>query len=90
MCIRDRNYTALTGRPALPPAWTVGLWLTTSFTTSYDEKTVTSFVDGMAERRIPLQIFSFLSFFIRESMPGTSSNMALSQSKLHHSFSFIQ
>ena len=31
------NYTALTGRPALPPAWSFGLWLTTSFTTSYDE-----------------------------------------------------
>jgi alpha-D-xyloside xylohydrolase len=28
-----RKYTALTGRPALPPAWSFGLWLTTSFTT---------------------------------------------------------
>ena len=27
------RYTALTGRPALPPAWSFGLWLTTSFTT---------------------------------------------------------
>ncbi|HPZ05677.1 MAG TPA: glycoside hydrolase family 31 protein, partial [Clostridiales bacterium] len=42
------NYTLLTGRPALPPAWSFGLWLTTSFTTSYDEETVTSFIDGMA------------------------------------------
>ena len=25
-----RRYTALTGRPSLPPAWTYGLWLTTS------------------------------------------------------------
>ena len=37
-----RKYTALTGRPALPPAWSFGLWLSTSFTTSYDEKTVNS------------------------------------------------
>ena len=28
---------ALTGRPALPPVWSFGLWLTTSFTTDYDE-----------------------------------------------------
>ena len=30
------KYTAMTGRPALPPAWSFGLWLSTSFTTSYD------------------------------------------------------
>ena len=42
------NYTALTGRPALPPAWSFGLWLSTSFTTSYDEQTVTGFIQGMA------------------------------------------
>ena len=33
-------YTNLTGKPALPPAFTFGLWLTTSFTTTYDEKTI--------------------------------------------------
>ena len=27
------KYTALTGRPALPPPWSFGLWLTPSFTT---------------------------------------------------------
>lgn len=40
-------YTELTGKPALPPAWSFGLWLTTSFTTSYDEATVTGFIQGM-------------------------------------------
>ena len=44
------RYTQFTGRPALPPAWSFGLWLTTSFTTNYDEATVNSFIDGMAER----------------------------------------
>ncbi|MEK8110205.1 hypothetical protein NKG94_49615 [Micromonospora sp. M12] len=33
-----RRYTALTGRPARIPAWSYGLWLSTSFTTSYDER----------------------------------------------------
>ncbi len=62
-----QNYTALTGRPALPPAWSFGLWLTTSFTTSYDEKTVSSFVDGMAQRRIPLHVFHFDCYWMREN-----------------------
>ena len=30
-----------------------GLWLTTSFTTSYDENTVTGFIQGMADRGLP-------------------------------------
>ncbi|WP_199547843.1 alpha-xylosidase [Streptomyces sp. N35] len=61
-----RKYTALTGRPALPPAWSFGLWLSTSFTTSYDEETVTSFIDGMAERELPLSVFHFDCFWMRE------------------------
>ncbi|WP_433290552.1 alpha-xylosidase [Actinoplanes sp. CA-030573] len=61
-----RKYTALTGRPALPPAWSFGLWLSTSFTTPYDEETVTRFVDGMAERDLPLSVFHFDTFWMRE------------------------
>ena len=49
----------MTGKPALPPAWSFGLWLTTSFTINYDEKTTSSFIDGMAERNIPLRVFHF-------------------------------
>ena len=63
--ILDR-YTALTGRPALPPAWSFGLWLSTSFTTDYDEKTITSFVDEMAARDIPLHVFHFDCFWMKE------------------------
>lgn len=58
------NYTALTGRPPLLPAWSYGLWLSTSFTTNYDEKTVTSFIDGMKERHIPLHVFHFDCFWM--------------------------
>ena len=59
------TYTTLTGKPALPPAWSFGLWLTTSFTTSYDEQTVSSFINGMKERRIPLHVFHFDSFWMK-------------------------
>ena len=59
------RYTALTGRPALPPVWSFGLWLSTSFTTQYDEATVNSFVDGMLERDIPLGVFHFDCFWMR-------------------------
>lgn len=52
-------YTELTGKPALPPAWSFGLWLTTSFTTNYDEATTGHFIRGMAERDIPLHVFHF-------------------------------
>ena len=61
------RYTALVGRPALPPAWSFGLWLTTSFTTDYGEQTVTGFVDGMAQRQIPLSVFHFDCFWMKES-----------------------
>jgi len=59
------RYTALTGRPAMPPEWSFGLWLSTSFTTSYDEKTVMSFINGMEERKIPLSVFHFDCFWMK-------------------------
>ncbi len=60
------GYTAITGRPALPPAWSFGLWLSTSFTTDYSEKTVLSFVDRMAECGIPLSVMHFDCFWMKE------------------------
>ncbi|KAI0027333.1 putative sugar hydrolase [Vararia minispora EC-137] len=59
------RYTLLTGRPALPPAWSFGLWLTTSFTTNYDEKTVNSFLEGMQERDIPVAVFHYDCFWMK-------------------------
>ncbi len=59
------RYTDLTGKPALPPARSFGLWLSTSFTTDYNEETVNSFVDGMAERGIPLSMFHFDCFWMK-------------------------
>lgn len=60
------RYTDLTGKPSLPPQWSFGLWLSTSFTTNYDEKTVMSFIDGMHERGIPLSVFHFDCCWMRE------------------------
>ena len=61
------SYCEIAGYPALPPAWSFGLWLTSSFTTSYDEKTVTGFVDGMKEREIPLSVFHYDCFWMKEN-----------------------
>ena len=60
------RYTDITGKPALPPEWTFGLWLSTSFTTDYDEETVMSFIDGMIDRGIPLSVFHFDCCWMRE------------------------
>ncbi len=60
------KYTALTGRPALPPAWSFGLWLSTSFTTNYDEATVTGIIEDMAARQLPVHVFHFDCFWMRE------------------------
>lgn len=60
------RYTDITGKPSLPAPWTFGLWLSTSFTTSYDEATVNSFVDGMLERKIPLSVFHFDCFWMKD------------------------
>lgn len=60
------RYTDLTGKPSLPAPWTFGLWLSTSFTTSYDEETVMSFVNGMLDRGIPLRTFHFDCFWMKE------------------------
>lgn len=60
-----RRYAALTGRAPYLPAWSYGLWLTTSFLTDYDDKTVAGFVDGMRERDIPLSVFHYDCYWLK-------------------------
>lgn len=53
------NYTGLIGRTPIPPAWTFGLWLSTSWTPDSDEKITYDTIDKMAEYKIPLSVFHF-------------------------------
>ncbi|KAF1965804.1 hypothetical protein BU23DRAFT_519013 [Bimuria novae-zelandiae CBS 107.79] len=59
------KYSILTGKPGKVPAWSYGLWLSTSFTTNYDEKTVRHFVETMNTNRIPVEVFHFDCFWLR-------------------------
>ena len=60
-----RKYSILTGAPGRVPSWSFGLWLSTSFTTSYDEETVNSFLAGMKARDIPVEVFHFDCFWLK-------------------------
>jgi len=59
-------YTRLTGRPSMPPPWSFGLWLSTSFVTDYDHTTMAEMVDAMAAREMPVGVAHFDSFWMRE------------------------
>jgi alpha-D-xyloside xylohydrolase len=59
------QYTTLTGRPALPPDWSFGLWLSTSFTTNYDEKSILANLERMAKENIPVSVVHFDCFWMK-------------------------
>lgn len=59
------QYTALSGRPALLPDWSFGLWLSTSFTTNYDEAAILNNIERMAELDIPVGVFHFDCFWMK-------------------------
>lgn len=60
------QYTALSGRPALLPEWSYGLWLSTSFQTSYDEPTIMANIERMESLGIPITVFHFDCFWMKE------------------------
>ncbi|BEJ15127.1 hypothetical protein CspHIS471_0408940 [Cutaneotrichosporon sp. HIS471] len=60
-----QNYVRMTGRPALPPAWSFGLYLSTSFTTSYDQTTVSGFLHEMRERKCPVRVLHLDCFWMK-------------------------
>ena len=58
-------YTSLTGHPALPPAWSFGLWLSTSFKPKYDEEITSELISGMEKRNIPFSVFHFDCYWLK-------------------------
>jgi len=60
------QYTALSGRPAEVPDWSFKLWLSTSFTTNYDEQAILSNIERMEEHGIPIGVFHFDCFWMKE------------------------
>ncbi|KAF8803532.1 alpha-glucosidase [Phlegmacium glaucopus] len=60
------RYTRMTGRPATLPSWTFGLWLSTSFLTSYSSETVSGFLQGMKERNCPVRVFHLDCFWMKQ------------------------
>ncbi|KAJ3890310.1 alpha-glucosidase [Lentinula edodes] len=60
------RYTRMTGRPPMLPSWTFGLWLSTSFLTSYSSETVSGFLQGMQDRDIPVRVFHLDCFWMKQ------------------------
>ncbi|KAI1309288.1 glycoside hydrolase family 31 protein [Xylaria venustula] len=60
-----RRYSVLTGKPSTVPSWSFGLWLSTSFTTNYDETTVNSFLEGMKQRDTHVDVFHYDCFWMK-------------------------
>lgn len=59
------QYTALSGRPALPPEWSFGLWLSTSFTTNYNEQDILANIERMEAEGLPISVFHFDCFWMK-------------------------
>jgi alpha-D-xyloside xylohydrolase len=60
------QYTALSGRSPLPPRWSFGLWLSTSFLTNYDEASIIANLERMEQNGIQISVFHFDCFWMKE------------------------
>lgn len=60
------SYTSLTGRAPILPKWTYGLWLSTSFTTDYNEKIVSEMLIKSKKEKLPVSVFHYDCFWMTE------------------------
>jgi alpha-D-xyloside xylohydrolase len=60
------QYTTLSGKPAALPEWSFGLWLSTSFTTNYNEQDILANIERMESLGIPISVFHFDCFWMKE------------------------
>lgn len=61
-----KTYTALSGKPALPPAWAFGLWLSTCAQPEQNEKVLWDNIQKMREYDIPFSVYHFDCFWMKE------------------------
>ena len=61
-----KKYTNLTGHAPLIPDWAYGLWLTSSFTTTYNEKVLLDIINKMYENHISIKVFHFDCYWMKE------------------------
>jgi alpha-D-xyloside xylohydrolase len=60
------RYTWLSGRAPIIPKWSLGLWLSTSFLTDYNERIVTENIERMTENDIQVSVVHFDCYWMKE------------------------
>ena len=60
------KYTAIMGRPALPPSWTFGMWMSSCYKVAFDENSVVENVDRMQAAGIPISAYHLDFFWSKE------------------------
>lgn len=59
------RYGRMLGMPALPPAWSFGLWLSACFTPEYNQDIMNGFLTKMEDRGIPVSVFHFDPYWMK-------------------------
>lgn len=60
------KYTNLMGKPALPPSWTFGMWMSSCYKVPFDEFSIVENIDKMAAAGIPMSTYHLDFFWSKE------------------------